>query len=217
MLEIQKISKTFGSKKVLDNVSLVVPSGHWQVLFGPSGCGKTTLLRLIAGLEQPDAGVIRLGERKVSDSASMIPPWQREVGLVFQSPALWPHMTVHRNILFAAKKVRESLVKEIMEQAGLEHLAGFFPEQLSGGEARRVALARALAASPRYLLMDEPLTNLDGRACAELLDLIKTMVSRCGSTLIYVTHDRREAEALGAPIEFMEKGRILETSNSTTG
>ncbi len=213
MLKITNISKCFAATKAVDNVSLQLNSGEWRILFGPSGCGKTTLLRLIAGLEIPDQGSIHLGVQEVSRGGWAVPPWERRVGFVFQESALWPHMRVEENIAFGMQRIskaeRRDRIEQILEKTGLAGLRLKFPQQLSGGQSRRVALARALAAQPEYLLLDEPLTNLDEAAAAELLKLIKEAALDSGAIMLYVTHNQQEAEMLEAPVIKMQQGHLL--------
>ncbi|KUG03380.1 ferric iron abc transporter, atp-binding protein [hydrocarbon metagenome] len=213
MLKITDVSKSFARIKAVDNVSLQLNTGEWRILFGPSGCGKTTLLRLISGLEIPDQGSIHLGEQEVSGAGWAAPPWERRVGFVFQESALWPHMRVEENIAFGMHRLskvhRLEFIQQILEKTGLVALRQKYPQQLSGGQSRRVALARALAAQPEYLLLDEPLTNLDEAAAAELLELIKEAARDSGAVMLYVTHNRQEAEMLEAPIIRMQQGRLL--------
>jgi iron(III) transport system ATP-binding protein len=210
MLEISKLTKFFGKVKVLDGVSCTF-SGS-QVVLGPSGSGKSTLLRLIAGLENPDGGEIRLDNTLISCKGWSLPPHLRNIGFVFQTPSLWPHMTVAQNILFGLGKLRKAearrRLEELLEQTELSSLAHRYPDQISGGEARRVALARALAPRPRYLLMDEPLTNLDQEIKSKLLNYINRTVKQETACLIYVTHDLREAEQISEYILHLKKGQI---------
>jgi iron(III) transport system ATP-binding protein len=212
MIELENISKTFGSHRAVDRVSLTIPDHAPVALLGPSGSGKTTLLRLIAGLEIPDSGTITIGGRLVSSPDCLVPPSERSIGFVFQTGALWPHMTVAENICFALSDIpfTEQLGRSqsLMERMGILPLADRYPEQISGGEARRVALARALAPRPATLLFDEPLTNLDRPLREDLLELIRESVRESGSTMIYVTHDECEAETLEGTIIHFDKGRI---------
>jgi len=212
MIDIKNISKTFGSHRAVDRVSLALPDHVQVALLGPSGSGKTTLLRLIAGLEIPDSGTITMDGRLVSSHTCMVPPSERSIGFVFQTGALWPHMTVTENVQFALGNLpheeQEQRTHYLMERMLILPLAGRYPDQLSGGEARRVALARALAPRPAILLFDEPLTNLDRPLRGDLLMLIMESVQESGSSMIYVTHDEYEAETIaGVTIRF-ENGTI---------
>ncbi len=213
LLKITNISKSFAMFKAVENVALELNSGEWRILFGPSGCGKTTLLRLVAGLEIPDQGSIHIGKREVSGPGWAVPPWERGIGFVFQEAALWPHMRIEENIAFGMHRTspaeRMDFMQQILKKTGLLEQRQKFPQELSGGQARRVALARALAAQPDYLLMDEPLTNLDDTAAAELLELIKSSARDSQAALLYVTHSRQEVEILGAPVIRMQQGQLL--------
>ncbi len=212
MIELEHLAKSFGAVRAVDDVSLSIPSGSVNVIQGPSGGGKTTLLRLVAGLELPDRGEILLDGKRVSAPGWATAPHTRGIGIVFQRSALWPHMTVAQNVRFAisrdggsrgrlARQGRPggtaSRLEELLAQTSLTRLAGRYPAQLSGGEARRVALARALAAQPRRLLLDEPLTNIDPELKSQLLDTILHHVRETAATLLYVTHDREEARQVG--------------------
>jgi len=212
MIRLAGISKSFGSSPVISNVSLTIPAHARIALLGPSGSGKTTLLRLIAGLEVPDTGTISLDGRIISSPEYMDPPSKRSIGFVFQSPALWPHMTVSDNILFGLDPLPEEEQKHrlgiLLERLKITHVKERFPDQISGGEARRVALARALAPQPSTLLFDEPLTNLDRELKDDLLKLITETVRATGSTMVYVTHDEYEAECVADTIIRFEKGTI---------
>jgi iron(III) transport system ATP-binding protein len=212
MIELENISKSFGSHRAVDRVSLII-SDHTQIaLLGPSGSGKTTLLRLIAGLEIPDSGTITLDGRLVSSPDCMVPPSERSIGFVFQSGALWPHMTVAHNIRFGLGDIplgeQNQRTRSLMERMGILPLADRYPDQISGGEARRVALARALAPRPATLLFDEPLTNLDRPLRQDLLRLIIESVREAGSRMVYVTHDEYEAETIAGTIIRFDKGAI---------
>ncbi len=212
MIELENISKTFGSRRAVDRVSLVIPDHARIALLGPSGSGKTTLLRLIAGLEIPDEGTISIDGRPVSRADFVIPPSERSLGFVFQSPALWPHMTVTDNIRFGLghlpREKQKQRLHSLMERMQILPLADRFPDQISGGEARRVALARALAPRPAILLCDEPLTNLDRPLRQDLLKLIIESVQEAGSSMVYVTHDEFEAETIAGTTYRFDKGTI---------
>jgi iron(III) transport system ATP-binding protein len=212
MIDLVNVSKTFGSHRAVDCVSLRIGDHEQVALLGPSGSGKTTLLRLIAGLEIPDCGTITMDGRLVSSRDCMVPPSERSIGFVFQSASLWPHMTVADNIRFALGGIPlpEQLerTKSLMERMGILPLAGRYPDQISGGEARRVALARALAPRPATLLFDEPLTNLDRPLRVDLLRLILESVQEAGSSMVYVTHDEYEAETIAATIIRFDHGTI---------
>ncbi len=212
MIELNNISKTFGVHRAVDRVSFTIPDHAKVVLLGPSGSGKTTLLRLIAGLEIPDTGTITMDGRLVSSPDFIVPPSERSVGFVFQSGALWPHMTVADNIRFPLGDVtpaeQQQRTRTLMERMRILPLADRYPDQISGGEARRVALARALAPRPATLLCDEPLTNLDRTLREDLLLLIIESVQVAGSRMLYVTHDEHEAEKIDGTIIRFVKGSI---------
>jgi len=211
-IRAEKVSKAFGKVRALEGVSLDVSPGELFFLLGASGCGKTTLLRCIAGLESPDAGVIRFGEREVTK----LPPHQREAAMVFQSYALWPHLNVERNIAFGLEERRlpkPEIRRRVVEALESVHLAGLGErsiDQLSGGQQQRVALARALVVKPKCLLLDEPLSNLDAKLRVEMRHEIRRIVKENGLTAIYVTHDQEEALSMADRLAVMEKGAIAQ-------
>lgn len=213
MIQIRALSKNYGSTLALVDACLEVNDGEMVVIQGSSGSGKTTLLRLIAGFELPDQGEIYLDGEQVSCPGWGWPPYRREIGMVFQRSALWPHMTVAQNLLFAmdgiARQSRQTRLTSLLADTGLSTLAERYPDQLSGGEARRTALARALASNPKRLLLDEPLTNLDPRLKQQLLELIVNQTHSQGITLLYVTHDRQEALSIGGRLVLLEGGQVL--------
>jgi len=213
-VELRGLTKRFGSLAVVDDVSLVIDHGKLVCLLGPSGCGKTTTLRLIAGFLEPSSGEIRVGERVVSSRAKTLPPEQRKMSMIFQSYALWPHMTVAENITYGLrlrKLDRDTTAKKlkaILQTTKLEALAERYPGELSGGQQQRVALARALVVEPETLLLDEPLSNLDAKLRASARLEIKQFQQRVGVTTIYVTHDQVEAMGMGDRIAVMDHGRV---------
>lgn len=199
--------KRLGNRLAVNHISFEVAGGGTLGILGPSGCGKTTILRLIAGLESPDAGNIWLGGRLASTPRRVLaPPAQRNIGFVFQDLALWPHMTVAGNLLFVLEsrrwpaQTREARVREILKIVGLEGRERDYPGYLSGGEQQRVALARALVSQPDLLLLDEPLSSLDRERRESLRREIAAIPKALGMTLIYVTHDREDVEAFGGDI-----------------
>jgi iron(III) transport system ATP-binding protein len=207
---LEGIAKKFGPFVALHDISLSVAPGEFMCFLGPSGCGKTTLLRIIAGLERQNLGVVRMAGRDVSG----LPPRERNYGIVFQSYALFPNLTVARNIAYgletrrAARPAIERRVDELLALVGLAHHKWKYPAQLSGGEQQRVALARALAPSPSLLLLDEPLSALDARVRQSLRHEIRSLQRRLGITTIMVTHDQEEALAMADRIVVMNHGGV---------
>jgi multiple sugar transport system ATP-binding protein len=210
VVEVRGLTKHFGEVEAVDGVDLRSEEGEFLVLLGPSGCGKTTLLRMIAGLEQPTSGEILLGGENVIG----LPPRARRIAMVFQSYALYPHMTVENNIAFPLKshgmpaEERGPKVRWAAELFGIENLLHRRPRQLSGGERQRVALARALVREPSVFLLDEPLSNLDAKLRAAARDDLMEFQRRIGITTIYVTHDQVEAMGMGDRIAVMNKGKV---------
>ena len=210
VVETRDLTKQFEAVNAVDGVSLVCADGEFLVLLGPSGCGKTTLLRMIGGLEAPTAGQIMIGGQDVT----RLPPRARQIAMVFQSYALYPHMTVYNNIAFPlkAQKMPRAQQQERVAWAsrilGIDHLLGRRPRQLSGGQRQRVALARALVREPNVFLLDEPLSNLDAQRRASARDELQQFQRRVATTTIYVTHDQVEAMGMGDRIAVMESGRI---------
>ena len=211
---LRGLTKRFGSQTVLDNISLSIASGQLVCLLGPSGCGKTTALRLVAGFTEPTAGEIALGERVVSSPARTLPPEQRNVSMVFQSYALWPHMTVAQNVAYGLelrKLARADIAKKveaILATTRLAPLAERYPAELSGGQQQRVSLARALIVEPDTLLLDEPLSNLDANLREEMRFEVRRLQDAYRYTTIYVTHDQSEAMTTADLIAVMNAGRI---------
>ena len=209
-LTLHGIYKSFGAQPILRGIDLTVKDGEFVVLVGPSGCGKSTLLRTIAGLETPDAGTVRIDERDVTS----LPPKDRDVGMVFQSYALYPHLTVRENLSFglSLRKERSEVVaarvQEASQMLGLGALLDRYPRQLSGGQRQRVAMGRAIARRPRLFLFDEPLSNLDAALRAEVRVEIKRLHERLGATMIYVTHDQVEAMTLADRLVILNRGVI---------
>jgi iron(III) transport system ATP-binding protein len=211
---LESVTKVFGSLRALDDVSLSIHEGEFLALLGPSGCGKTTLLRLVAGFETPDSGTIRLGNETVAGAGRAVPPEHRRLAMVFQSYALWPHMTVAENVAFSlrvhriASAEREARVRAALDMVGLSGMAERKPHQLSGGQRQRVALARCLAMRPRVVLLDEPLANLDAHLRDAMQQEFRRFHAQIGATFIYVTHDQAEAMALADRIAVMDRGRL---------
>lgn len=224
-ISVRHVTKRFASHQALDSVTLEIAPKESVVILGSSGCGKTTLLRLIAGLEIPDSGEIWLGDVQVAGPGrSLLPPYRRQIGFVFQDLALWPHLTVAGNLQFvldALRVPRAERSRRIDEALKLVRIDGFatrYPHELSGGEQQRVALARALIGSPRLLLLDEPLSSMD----AELRAAVRTELARIQRTLelttVYVTHDREDAAVLADRVIEIRAGRIVTAAaNRRTG
>lgn len=220
-VEVTRLTKVFRTRtesvRALNEVTLLCPSGKVLSLLGPSGCGKTTLLRSIAGLEEPDSGEIWFGERVVwsKEKGINIPPERRGIGMVFQSYAIWPHMTVFENVAFPLKikkLPRSEIERRVRAALAMVQLSGFENRpatRLSGGQQQRVALARALVSEPRVLLFDEPLSNLDAKLRETTRHELRSFLLELGITAIYVTHDRAEALAISDEIAVMNMGRIV--------
>ncbi len=221
-LSLRGIEKKLGGAPILRGIDLEVASGELVVLVGPSGCGKSTLLRTISGLELPDAGTLRFDDRDLTRAA----PRERDIGMVFQSYALYPHLTVRENLAFGLtlrgtdRATIDARIAEVAEMLGLEKLLARYPRDMSGGQRQRVAMGRAIARRPSLFLFDEPLSNLDAALRAEVRVAIKRLHARLGATMIYVTHDQVEAmtladklvvlragvvEQIGPPLEVYEK------------
>src|SRR5512137_1104867 len=211
-VRVQEVVKRFGDTAAIDGVSLDVRPGELFTLVGPSGCGKTTLLRIVAGLLDQDAGSVLFNEDRMDD----IPPYLRNIGVVFQSYAIFPHLTVAENIAYGLKARRvpadriAAKVGETGRLVQLESLLDRMPSQLSGGQQQRVVLARALVIEPRLLLMDEPLSNLDAKLRVQIRSLIRAVQRELQITTIYVTHDQEEALAISDTIAVMDRGRVLQ-------
>jgi iron(III) transport system ATP-binding protein len=207
-LALTAIEKTYGQFRALDRVSLDIEEGEFVCFLGPSGCGKTSLLRIIAGLDRQSAGRVEIAGKDCSNA----PPEQRDYGIVFQSYALFPNLTVARNVAYGLptrdKAAAERRVAEMLDLVGLPDVGGRYPGQLSGGQQQRIALARALAPSPRLLLLDEPLSALDARVRISLRRQIRALHDRLGLTTIMVTHDQEEALTLADRIVVMNHGCI---------
>jgi len=216
IVEVRNLTKIFGNVVAVKDISFTIEEKDFLILLGPSGCGKTTILRMIAGLEIPTSGEIYLRGRLVFSSKRgvFVPARVREVGLVFQSYALWPHMTVHENVGFGlqVKKMKSDLIKkkvaQVLEFMRLEEMAGRYPQEMSGGQQQRVALARMLVCEPGIFLMDEPLSNLDAKLRLEMRAEIKNLHSQTGATTVYVTHDQVEALTMANRISVLNHGRI---------
>jgi iron(III) transport system ATP-binding protein len=213
-VELRGLTKRYGAAAVVDDISLTIEHGHLVCLLGPSGCGKTTTLRLIAGFVEPSEGEIRVGDRLVSSPANTLPPERRNMSMIFQSYALWPHMTVAENIVYGLKlrkMDRETIGKKldaILATTKLAPLAERYPGELSGGQQQRVALARALIVEPETLLLDEPLSNLDANLREEMRFEVRRLHDAYRYTTVYVTHDQSEAMTTADLICVMNGGKI---------
>src|SRR5512136_305906 len=215
-ITIKNLTKRYGKVVALDNVNLTVEPNSFLTLLGPSGCGKTTLLRSIAGLEDPDDGEIYIGDQLVFsyDKGISLPSGKRELGLVFQNYALWPHMKVDKNLTFAleiqklGKEEMQKRVKDSLAEVKMEGYEDRYPREMSGGQQQRIALARMLAYRPKVFLMDEPLSNLDARLRMDMRAELKRLHYSSGATTIYVTHDQVEALTMSSNIAIMRDGVI---------
>ena len=210
---LDEVVKRFGVRIVVDHVSLDVRDGEFMVLVGPSGCGKTTTLRMVAGLEKLSAGAVMIGGRRVNE----LSPRDRDIAMVFQNYALYSHLNVHDNLMFALKARRvgkaelEQRIRDVAEMLELTDLLRQQPRQLSGGERQRVALGRAIVRQPQAFLMDEPLSNLDAILRLQMRKDLIELTQRLGSTVIYVTHDQVEAMTMGHRLAVMKDGKVLQT------
>ncbi|MGQ9369169.1 ABC transporter ATP-binding protein [Azospirillum sp. ST 5-10] len=214
-VRIEDVDLYYGSNHVLKSVNLSIQPGEFFAFLGPSGCGKTTLLRLIAGFNAAQRGRVMVGDQDVAP----LPPHRRDVGMVFQSYALWPHMTVRRNVAFGLEERRvpraeaERRVDAALELVGLRHLADRRPSQLSGGQQQRVALARTIVVQPKVLLLDEPLSNLDAKLRVQMRQELLALQRRLGLTTIFVTHDQEEANTICDRIAVLEDGAIQQVGS----
>jgi ABC-type Fe3+/spermidine/putrescine transport system ATPase subunit len=220
-LSLAGLHKHYGTYHAIRGINLTVPAGEMISLIGPSGCGKTTTLRMIAGLEVPNEGTIRVGRQVLSEGARVIPPEHRQMGMVFQTYALWPHMTVAQNIGYGLKQRKlgaAEIADKVRRTLEIVNMGGYgerYPHQLSGGQQQRVALARAIASEPRILLFDEPLSNLDAVLREQMRFEIRSLQQRVGITAVYVTHSQEEALALSDSIAVMQSGVIVQKGKPT--
>jgi iron(III) transport system ATP-binding protein len=211
IIRIEDATKRFGALTAVDRASLSVERGEFLALLGPSGCGKTTLLRLIAGFEEPDAGTIEIAGAVVAGGDAWVPPDRRRVGMVFQDYALFPHVTVAANVGFGlARDRRGERVATVLELVGLAGLEERYPHELSGGQQQRVALARAIAPEPSIVLLDEPWSNIDPLLRASMRDELASILRSVGVTVVLVTHEREEAFSIADRIGLMHAGRIVQ-------
>ena len=215
-IRIENLTKRFGDVIAVNNISITIEPGSFVTLLGPSGCGKTTLLRCIAGLDDPNEGDIYIGDTLIFSSSRGIslPASQRELGLVFQNYALWPHMKVYKNMTFAleiqklSKDEMDRRVKESLAEVKMSGYEDRYPREMSGGQQQRIALARMLAYRPKVFLMDEPLSNLDARLRMDMRTELKRLHHVSGATTVYVTHDQVEALTMSTKIAVMKEGVI---------
>ena len=210
-ISLKNVTKLFNGVRAVDDLTLDVRKGEFFSILGPSGCGKTTILRLIAGLEKPDGGAIAIGDYTVAGSSTWTPSERRGVGIVFQDYALFPHMTLFKNIAFGLKGCRQELkqkVTEMLDLVGLSDTVQKYPHELSGGQQQRIALARALAPSPKVMLLDEPFSNLDADLRLELRTETRRILKEKETTTILVTHDQEEAFSLSDRVGVLNHGRI---------
>jgi iron(III) transport system ATP-binding protein len=220
-VDIRSVSKRFATHQALDGVTFEAANQECVVILGPSGCGKTTLLRLIAGLDVPDAGEIWLnGVRVASPGRSLLAPHRRGIGFVFQDLALWPHLTVHQSLQFVLDSQRvprseqDGWIREVLTVLRIDGFARRYPHELSGGEQQRVALARALVGHPRLLLLDEPLSSLDADLRSAMRSELVRLRRELAVTTLYVTHDREDATVLADRVIEMSAGRVRSVTES---
>ena len=219
-IELKNINKYYGDNHVLKDLSLTIEDGDFMTLLGPSGCGKTTTLRVVSGLERPQGGVMTIDGKEVinAENAYFLEPSKRGLNLVFQSYALWPHMTVRENIAFGLKIQKlpkaeiEKRITDALRMMRIEEFIGRYPNELSGGQQQRVAIARAVASNPKLLLLDEPLSNLDARLRIDMRSELQRLHRELGTTIIYVTHDQVEALTMSTKIALFKKGELSQVS-----
>ena len=219
-IELKHIDKYYGKNHVLKDVNLTIEDGDFMTLLGPSGCGKTTTLRVVSGLEKPQNGTIHMDGKEIVNAAEAYyaPPSERGLNLVFQSYALWPHMTVRENIAFGLniqklpKQEVENRVKDSLRRMQIDQFIDRYPSELSGGQQQRVAIARAIASEPHLLLLDEPLSNLDAKLRVDMRSELKRLHTETGTTMIYVTHDQVEALTMSTKIAIFREGIIVQVA-----
>jgi iron(III) transport system ATP-binding protein len=220
-VSLKALTRRYGDVAAVDTLSLEVKPGELVALLGPSGCGKTTTLRLVAGFLAPEAGEIWVGERCLSSPGSVVPPERRRMAMIFQSYALWPHMTVAQNVGYGlrfkrglARADRDRRVAEMLRVVQLDGYEARYPGELSGGQQQRVAVARALVVEPEILLLDEPLSNLDANLREEMRFEIRRLHEAFGITTLYVTHDQAEAMVISDRIAVLERGRVVQVGTA---
>lgn len=220
-LEIKQLTKSYNARTIVSAIDLTMTEGEILSLLGPSGCGKTTILRMIAGLVTPDSGRIQVGDQVFFDDGRQLPVEERQIGMVFQDFALWPHMTVAQNVAFSMKLRRQptqhitARVRELLELVNLPGLEDRYPHQLSGGQQQRVALARSLSTAPRVLLLDEPLSSLDTGLRASMRTELVRLFRQLKITTINVTHDQDEAMSMSDRIMLLRDGHIQQIGTPT--
>jgi len=218
-VSLRGLSKVFGEAAAVEDLDLEIGDGEFVSLLGPSGCGKTTTLRLVAGFLQPDSGEIKVASEVISSPSLLVPPERRSMSMIFQSYAVWPHMTVSQNVAYGlrfkklSRQDADHKVERLLHLVHLEGLKDRYPGELSGGQQQRVALARALVVEPQILLMDEPLSNLDANLREEMRFEIRRLHEEFGITTIYVTHDQAEAMATSDRIAVMNRGRMVQVGS----
>jgi len=214
LLSVRGLAKSFGPTRALDGLDLTVPAGALAAVLGASGCGKTTLLRLVAGFERPDSGTVAIDDRVVAGPGVLVPPERRRVGVVPQEGALFPHLTVGRNVGFGLRRAARECgrVDEVLELVGLAGFAGRMPAELSGGQQQRVALARALAPEPALVLLDEPFSALDTSLRAAVREEVRAVLKAAGATALLVTHDQQEALSVADLVAVMRAGRVVQAA-----
>ena len=214
ILNIKSLSKSYNNRKelVVNNINLSIERGKILAIVGESGSGKTTLIRLISGLETPNEGAITLNEKIVTSDTVFVGPEKRNIGMVFQDYALFPHLTVYENVIYGISKLinKEKTVNEILKLVSLVGLEQRYPHQLSGGQQQRVALARAIAPKPQLLILDEPFSNLDSNLRTQLREEIFSIIKKINATAIFVTHDIKDANAVADEILILKDGEILQ-------
>ena len=214
IIRARSITKSYGLESVLSDFNLDVWNGSIVGILGMSGSGKTTALRLIAGFEKPDSGIIEMRNEIISNEDTFLPPEQRNVGMVFQDYALFPHLNVEKNISFglSALEIKSGRLEEVISMCNLEKYRKKFPQELSGGQQQRVALARALAPNPEVILLDEPFTSLDAHMARDLREEVVTLLKQTETTAIIVTHDQEEALSVCDVVSVLENGKVIQSA-----
>ncbi|MDC0152377.1 ABC transporter ATP-binding protein, partial [Deltaproteobacteria bacterium] len=213
MIECRNLTKSYGVLEAVSDFSLHLEEHEFLSILGPSGCGKSTLLRLIAGLEVPSRGQVLLEKREISGEKIILPPERRKFGMIFQDFALFPHLSIEKNIAYGvngSRSEKQKRVVELLKLVSLQHLASKMPHQISGGEQQRIAVARALAPRPRLILMDEPFSNLDYQFRLQLRREIRGILKHEGVATILVTHDQVEAITFSERVLLMHKGKLVQ-------